>query len=126
MYTTTKNPPREAVLFPGGVLSRKREQMFHVKHFAGSWRAAGPAARSAAETGSARLPAWTAGGLRPVSWILQRLPQQLPEDQHQDDACHQGRHADKRSLPPGEAGISSSQLMVIINPAMQAVTMPMV
>ena len=82
MYTTTKNPPREAVLFPGGVLSRKSEQMFHVKHFAGSWRAAGPAARSAAETGSARLPAGTAGGLRPVSWILQRLPQQLPEDQH--------------------------------------------
>lgn len=49
MYTTTKNPPREAVLFHGGVLSRKSEQMFHVKHFAGSWRAAGPAARSAAE-----------------------------------------------------------------------------
>lgn len=65
MYTTTKNPPREAVLFPGGVLSRKSEQMFHVKHFAGSWRAAGPAARSAAETGGARLPAGTAGGLRP-------------------------------------------------------------
>ena len=28
-------------------------------------RAAGPAARSAAETGGARLPAGTAGGLRP-------------------------------------------------------------
>ena len=65
MYTTTKNPPREAVLFPGGVLSRKREQMFHVKLFAGSWRAAGPAARSAAETGEARLPRRSRGGLRP-------------------------------------------------------------
>ena len=33
----------------------------------GAGRAAGPAARSAAETGSARLPAGTAGGLRPVT-----------------------------------------------------------
>ena len=127
MYTTTKNPPREAVLFPGGVLSHKSEQMFHMKHFAGSWRAAGPAARSAAETGGARLPAGTAGGLRPVSWILQRLPQQLPEatSTRMTPAIRAGM-ADKRSLPPGEAGISSSQLMVIISPAMQAVTMPMV
>ena len=34
--------------------------------------------------------------------------------------------AASRSLPPASAGISSSQLMVIISPAMQAVTMPMV
>ena len=55
---------------------------------------------------------------------------------HQPSSCRRTRTnitpairegmADKRSLPPGEAGISSSQLMVIISPAMQAVTMPMV
>ena len=83
--------------------------MFHVKHLGG-----GQGRRS-------RRP-----GLRPVSWILQRLPQQLPEDQHQDDACHQGRHGGQAITAAGEAGISSSQLMVIISPAMQAVTMPMV
>ena len=103
MYTMTKNPPREAVLFPGGVLSRKSEQMFHVKHFAGSRRACGPYLgfcrdypSSCRRTSTRMTPAIRAG------------------------------MADKRSLPPGEAGISSSQLMVIISQAMQAVTMPMV
>ena len=124
MYTTTKNPPREAVLFPGGVLSRKSEQMFHVKHFAGSWRAAGPAARSAAETGSARLPAGTAGG--PYLGFCRDYPSSCRRTSTRMTPAIRAGMADKRSLPPGEAGISSSQLMVIISPAMQAVTMPMV
>ena len=124
MYTTTKNPPREAVLFPGGVLSRKSEQMFHVKHFAGSWRAAGPAARSAAETGGARLPAGTAGGL--YLGFCRDYPSSCRSTSTRMTPAIRAGMADKRSLPPGEAGISSSQLMVIISPAMQAVTMPMV
>lgn len=44
MYMTTKNPPGRLCCFPGEFYWNICEQMFHVKHFAGSWRAAGPAA----------------------------------------------------------------------------------
>ena len=122
MYTTTKNPPREAVLFPGGVLSRKSEQMFHVKHFAGSWRAAGPAARSAAETG----PPGRRAACGPYLGFCRDYPSSCRRTSTRMTPAIRAGMADKRSLPPGEAGISSSQLMVTISPAMQAVTMPMV
>ena len=81
MYTTTKNPPREAVLFPGGVLLEYLRTNVSRETFCGELAGRRPGG-GAAEMGFAHLPAGTAGGLRPVSWILQRLPQQLPEDQH--------------------------------------------
>mgnify|MGYP004480033459 CR=1 FL=1 len=118
MYTTTKNPPREAVLFPGGVLSRKSEQMFHVKHFAGSWRAAGPAVPV--------CPPGRRAACGPYLGFCRDYPSSCRRTSTRMTPAIRAGMADKRSLPPGEAGISSSQLMVIISPAMQAVTMPMV
>ena len=124
MFMTTKNPPGRLCCFPGEFYWNICEQMFHVKHFAGSWRAAGPAARSAAETGRARLPAGTAGG--PYLGFCRDYPSSCRRTSTRMTPAIRAGMADKRSLPPGEAGISSSQLMVIISPAMQAVTMPMV
>ena len=133
MYTTTKNPPREAVLFPGGVLSRKSEQMFHVKHFAGSWRGPRPPPRTPPRRREAppkRAPPVCPPGRRaacgPYLGFCRDYPSSCRRTSTRMTPAIRAGMADKRSLPPGEAGISSSQLMVIISPAMQAVTMPMV
>ena len=119
MYTTTKNPPGRLCCFPGEFYWNICEQMFHVKHFAGSWRSRRNGRSPFARRDGGR-PAAGSGGLYG----------------HQPSSCRRTRTnitpamragmAARRSLPPASAGISSSQLMVIISPAMQAVTMPMV
>ena len=126
MYTTTKNPPREAVLFPGGVLSRKSEQMFHVKHFAGSWRAAGRRRDAPPKRAPPVCPPGRRAACGPYLGFCRDYPSSCRRTSTRMTPAIREGMADKRSLPPGEAGISSSQLMVIISPAMQAVTMPMV
>ena len=125
MYTTTKNPPGRLCCFPGEFYWNICEQMFHVKHFAGSWRAAGPAAEPP-KWAEPVCPPGRRAACGPYLGFCRDYPSSCRSTSTRMTPAIRAGMADKRSLPPGEAGISSSQLMVIISPAMQAVTMPMV
>ena len=115
MYTTTKNPPREAVLFPGGSSIAQKRTNVSRETFCGELAGRRP--------GGAKR---RRNGRSPFLGFCRDYPSSCRRTSTRMTPAIRAGMADKRSLPPGEAGISSSQLMVIISPAMQAVTMPMV
>ena len=126
MYTTTKNPPGRLCCFPGEFYRAKANKCFTRNILRG---AGGPQARRREAPPKRAEPVCPPGRRAACGSYLgfcRDYPSSCRRTSTRMTPAIRAGMADKRSLPPGEAGISSSQLMVIISPAMQAVTMPMV
>ena len=126
MYTTTKNPPGRLCCFPGLSNRANANNVFLLKFLGGG--GGPPAGRREAPPKRAEpvCPPGRRAACGPYLGFCRDYPSSCRRTSTRMTPAIRAGMADKRSLPPGEAGISSSQLMVIISPAMQAVTMPMV